>query len=111
VEFDDVNQKVLTFCARGRHYQMWSMVEQSKLLYAITYPSIEEIQNFARHHADRVQKAAKLRARNHSPVANASWGRLPCTTRRLYQRPTRVSRTSRWGHQLSDVHLRGRWGR
>jgi hypothetical protein len=43
VEFDGVNQKVITFCARGRHYKVWSMAEPSKLLYAITYRNIEEV--------------------------------------------------------------------
>jgi hypothetical protein len=43
VEFDEVNQKVLTFCAEARQYKVWSMAEPSKVLYHITDSRIDEI--------------------------------------------------------------------
>jgi len=43
VEFDDVNQKVLTFCSEERTYKVWSMAEPSRVLYQLCDPCIDEV--------------------------------------------------------------------
>jgi hypothetical protein len=101
VEFDDVNQKVLTFCARGRHYTMWSMVKPSKLLHAITYPNIEEIK-ISPGIMLVVFKKRQCFVRTHGPdgdATDASYGQSP-RTRRLYRQAAHVPQKRRCRHQF-----------
>uniref|UniRef100_A0A7S0JI92 Cilia- and flagella-associated protein 43 n=1 Tax=Calcidiscus leptoporus TaxID=127549 RepID=A0A7S0JI92_9EUKA len=43
VEFDDVNQKVLTYSADEKTYKVWSMADPSEVLYALPDAQIQEI--------------------------------------------------------------------
>ncbi|EOD15412.1 hypothetical protein EMIHUDRAFT_52796, partial [Emiliania huxleyi CCMP1516] len=43
VEFDDVNQKVLTFCSLRARYKVWSMLDPKRVMFDLADRDIEEI--------------------------------------------------------------------
>eukprot|EP00967_Tisochrysis_lutea_P127025 scaffold215578_cov29-Tisochrysis_lutea.AAC.1 len=43
VEFDEVNQKILTFCSETQIYKVWSMAEPAQMIFQIDNRRIDEI--------------------------------------------------------------------